>query len=93
MIHQNNCGAAAARNAGLDISNGDYIMFFDADDYVSSEICEKLIEAIHTRNDVDCVICGLTYIDDRGDVNHLQVVEKTEILRGLNAIKIPVYFK
>lgn len=87
VMHQNNCGAAAARNRGLDIAKGDYIMFVDADDYVSPEICEILIEEINTRNDVDCVICGLTYVDDKGDINQPQVVESPEILSGLDAIK------
>lgn len=32
VIHMQNAGAAAARNAGLDIAQGDYILFCDADD-------------------------------------------------------------
>ena len=32
VIHQENKGVAAARNAALDIAQGEYIMFVDSDD-------------------------------------------------------------
>lgn len=34
VIHQENKGVSAARNAGLDVATGDYVWFVDSDDYV-----------------------------------------------------------
>lgn len=34
VIHQTNSGASAARNAGLDCAEGDWILFVDADDWI-----------------------------------------------------------
>ena len=55
VIHQENRGASAARNAGLGIAKGNYIAFIDSDDYVSPSMAEKLLDAI------DC-ICNLSTI-------------------------------
>ena len=35
VIHQDNSGVSVARNVGIDASKGDYLVFIDADDYVT----------------------------------------------------------
>ncbi|MCQ2329691.1 MAG: glycosyltransferase [Paludibacteraceae bacterium] len=47
-----NSGAWAARNLGMEIANGEYIGFCDADDWVEKEMYEKLYnEAQSTQSD------------------------------------------
>lgn len=43
VIHQENRGAAAARNAGLNAATGDYIAFCDSDDLVAPKWLEHLV--------------------------------------------------
>lgn len=43
VIHTINRGVSAARNAGLDIASGEYILFCDSDDFVSRFWVEKLV--------------------------------------------------
>ena len=48
-IHKNNNGVSSARNAGLKIANGKYILFIDPDDYLS-ENCLKYIMPLLNNN-------------------------------------------
>lgn len=70
--HQPNAGAAHARNAGIEISSGDYITFLDNDDWLDQDFCCKLVqEALSSGADVVC--SGYRRPDDRG-VTGLEVV-------------------
>ncbi|MDO4982685.1 MAG: glycosyltransferase family 2 protein [Eubacteriales bacterium] len=50
VIHQKNAGVSAARNAGLDIAEGEYISFIDSDDIVSPKYLEKLYALFSEEN-------------------------------------------
>lgn len=43
VIHQENQGSSAARNAGLRIAKGEYISFIDSDDYIAPQMFEVLL--------------------------------------------------
>lgn len=43
VIHKANGRAASARNAGMKIAQGTYIAFVDADDWISSDMYEKML--------------------------------------------------
>lgn len=42
IIHQENQGVSSARNRGIDVSNGDYLVFVDADDYITPNHLSEL---------------------------------------------------
>lgn len=45
VVHQENGGPPAARNAGLDAACGRWLMFVDADDFIEPEYVQMLVEA------------------------------------------------
>lgn len=58
-------GAAAARNIGIEISSGQYIMFVDSDDYVEPDYCKNMINAIK-KNNADLCISGMRRVTTEG---------------------------
>lgn len=57
VIHQKNGGLSAARNAALDICQGEYISFVDSDDVVADDFIETLYKVL-TENNVEIAICN-----------------------------------
>lgn len=49
VIHKENGGLSSARNAGIDIAKGKYIGFVDSDDWIHSEMYEKLVYLMESR--------------------------------------------
>ena len=57
VIHQKNKGVSGARNAALDICTGEYVLFVDSDDWIASELCEKVLDKIKDTG-ADVVVFG-----------------------------------
>ena len=64
VIHKKNGGLSDARNAGLNISKGDYISFVDSDDYLSPYFYEVLIGVAEKKNcDIVALKGGTSFWD------------------------------
>lgn len=55
VIHQPNQGLPTARNVGMEIATGKYLMFLDSDDFFEDNSCELLYNEIK-KHDADYVI-------------------------------------
>lgn len=67
VLHKENEGVSAARNAGINMATGDFIAFVDADDFIFQNMYEEMYDAMEREN-ADLVISGIVF--DNGIRRH-----------------------
>ena len=63
VIHKENGGLSDARNAGLNVCRGDYIVFVDSDDCIHPQMIERLYNLL-LRYQADMAICSFQDIEE-----------------------------
>ena len=92
VVHKKNGGLGYARNSGLEVANGDYVMFIDSDDWISHTRVETLYKAIK-EHCADAAIGTHTNITSSGETTAHQcsLVEKGyEREEVINDILLPL---
>lgn len=85
VIHKKNEGVSRARNIGIDLSKGRYIMFCDSDDFVKRDWCKKLYDL--QKNNLNSIcLCGFTTINFRDDKCEYidKVLDKNKKINHIN---------
>lgn len=67
VIHKHNQGLGMARNTGIHHATGDYICFFDSDDFIAIDTIKLSVQKIQ-QSDAEIVIFGNYRIGANGDV-------------------------
>lgn len=82
VLHKENGGLSSARNAGLDLAQGEYVAFVDSDDFLEPGAYEKLLSCAQ-RHEADLVCAGRSdLIGGIGDKTLGLCPEKEEAITG-----------
>lgn len=92
VIHKINGGLSDARNAGLDIAKGKYVMFVDSDDTLSLNIVEYLFDLIK-ENKADISICDPVHCYPHRKVNYTDETKKIVYKNVSRAVSEMLYQK
>lgn len=85
VIHKKNGGLSSARNAGIKIAKGQYLMFVDSDDWVEPNFCETALEKLG-KYDVDILSFGYNWIKSDGNIKEMST-DKDKTLSSEKGIK------
>jgi glycosyltransferase involved in cell wall biosynthesis len=65
VLHKENGGLSSARNAGVDIMRGEYVLFIDSDDYIDKDMISKLYLVAQDK-EADIATCQFIKVFDDG---------------------------
>ena len=68
VVSQPNAGSSAARNTGLGVSAGEFVLFLDADDRLAADAVQSHLDGFSERPDVSMVYGGVRIIDRFGNL-------------------------
>ncbi len=88
VIHKGNGGVSAARNRGIEVANGEYILFLDSDDFLVPDAIKPLLELARDNN-LD--VLGFSYLTVPEETTFAPEVsfetpQKLEVLNGYDYI-------
>ena len=69
-IYQENCGQAAALNAGLKVAGGEFVALLDADDYFYETKLEEVLRKFETHGHLGMVHHRLDVVNNEGSMTH-----------------------
>ena len=93
VLHTENGGLSAARNAGMRLVKGEWVLFVDSDDMIGEEHVENLMNAAMTfESAVVVAITGSTQVssEDEKIKNAGKGVTESSVLSAADAISISV---
>ena len=85
VVHRENGGLSAARNSGIEVAQGENIMFVDSDDYIEPNVLKGLLSQVE-RDNLDVLRYRLQYVNPQYEVYNPY---KSDSFKGNDYSEVP----
>lgn len=92
VFHKQNAGVSAARNSGLELAVGEYVVFVDGDDYLAPDYVEYMLKLV-SMADSDFCLSKNCFTEDREtqiENDNIRILTKEEATALLISPKVIV---
>ena len=82
VVHKQNQGLGMARNTGLELASGEYVVFIDSDDFIEKNAYQEMYDMIKEENAEILITNYYEYVTNTCEKKEMRTVREARIIEG-----------